>query len=110
MPRFRMQTVAYTADNGSVFVLTVSPEIKALMPGASNTGITSKTPQMTIRGEKPNPRGFRGRKTAGSATAPDTIFVPVTTPTAYALLKDGDTRSYKGATYTIKTVDEKRRR
>ena len=110
MPRFRMQTVAYTADNGSVFALTVSPEIKALMPGASNSGITNKTPQMTIRGEKPNPRGYRGRKTGGSATAPDSIFVPVTTLAAFNLLKDGDTKPYKSATYTIKTVSEKQRR
>lgn len=110
MPKYRMQKVAYTAENGSVFVLTVSPQIKALMPGASNSGITPKTPQMTLKGEKPNPRGFNGRKISGSATAPDTIFVPVTTSAAWLLLKEGDTRSYQSATYSIKPVAEKQRR
>ncbi|HNC43956.1 MAG TPA: hypothetical protein PLU80_07310 [Acidobacteriota bacterium] len=110
MPKFRMETVAYTSDSGATFALTVSPAIKALMPGASNTGINSKTPQMTIRGEKPNPRGYRGRKIGGSADAPDSVFVPVTTQAAWLLLKDGDTFSYKSGTYKRKTVAEKSKR
>ena len=83
-----METVAYTSDSGATFALTVSPAIKALMPGASNTGINSKTPQMTIRGEKPNPRGYRGRKIGGSSDAPDSVFVPVTTQAACAAGKE----------------------
>lgn len=110
MPNFSYEIISYTSDSGAVFQMSVSPAIKALITGANSTGLTPKTPQITIRGELPNPRGYRGRRIGGSVTAPDSIFVPIPTLAAWNLLKRGTTVSYKGGTYKIKPVAEKSNR
>ena len=109
MPKFTFDQVPYESESGAVFALTVSPAIKALMPGQSSAKINDNTPQITIRGELPNPRGLKGKRTGGDATAPDTIFIPVATVAQYNALAAKVTKNYKGGVYTCKKKKEKQR-